>query len=57
MTWLRRLLHRHRWTSHAVTYRGDPATLVHEACRCGAHRTRQLDGDLPAELFLPKHQH
>lgn len=58
MNLLRRLLHRHRWETLAVTlgqYAIGPGdiTVILSRCRCGEHRTEQVNGHWPRELFMP----
>lgn len=59
MNRLRRLLHRHRWTTidvgHHVTVLGsaDVTILLQHCPACGQHRTQNIDGRWPAALFKP----
>lgn len=63
MNGLRRLLHRHRWTTIASAHADlalIPAevTLLLQHCElCGEHRTEQIDGAWPLALFKPPTSH
>jgi hypothetical protein len=56
---LRRLFHRHRWTTidvgHHTTVIGwaDVTVLLKHCPECGQHCTDNIDGRWPAALFMP----